>query len=407
MSGPRTLLRAVRPQVVALALAVPFAGVSAQAQQVTVAGGATLTVSGGGVMSIGAATMDFGATATLVESGGGRIADGTLTATRTLSAPAAQNVGGLGATITSAANLGSVVVTRTAVRQSGRGYLGIARAYDIAPTLNTGLDATLTLAYNDAELSGLTEAALVLYRSTDGGATWLERGGTLDATANTLTLAGIDAFSRWTIAEAGTLPVELSAFAARADGDGLRLDWATESETGNAGWGVELREIAAAVSPAAAAPAAASPAALPWREVAFVAGAGTTSERHSYAHTVTGIAPGRYAIRLVQRDLDGTATPTAEIEVALVPDAAAVVALAGPNPFAESTALRIVLREAQAVRVDLYDALGRHVAALYDGAVDAGSALRVDVPGDGLAPGVYAVRLSGAQVARTVVVTRR
>ncbi len=368
---------------------------AAQAQQVTVAGGATLTVSGGGVMSIGTATMDFGATATLVESNG-RISDGTLTATRALNAPAGQNVGGLGATITSAANLGSVVVTRTAVRQSGRGFQGIARAYDIAPTLNTGLNATLTLAYHDAELSGLTESALVLYRSTDAGATWSERGGVLNTTANTLTLTGVAAFSRWTIAETGTLPVELSAVAARADGDALRLDWVTESETGNAGWGIELREIAAA----------ASPAALLWREMAFVAGAGTSSERHAYSHTVEGVAPGRYAVRLVQRDLDGTATPTAEIEVALVPDAAAVVSLAGPNPFSESTALRVVLREPQAVRVDLYDALGRRVAALYDGAVEAGAALRVTVPGDGLAPGVYALRVIGETVARTVVVTR-
>ena len=392
MSRPRFRPGAHRA---AAAICVPLAlaAMPAQAQQVTVSGGATLTVSGGGVLSIGTATMDFGTTATLVESGG-RIADGTLTATRDLNAPAAQNVGGLGATITSAADLGTVVVTRTATRQSGNGHQGIARAYDIAPAVNAGLDATLTLAYHDAELSGLTEAALVLYRSTDGGATWEARSGTRDTDANTITVAGVDALSRWTIGEAGTLPVELSAFAVRADGAVLRLDWATESETGNAGWGIELRELAAAS------------AALPWREVAFVAGAGTTAERHAYSHAVEGIAPGRYAVRLVQRDLDGAATPTPEIEVTLVPEAA-VVALAGPNPFGESTALRIVLREAQALRVDLYDALGRHVASLHDGTVEAGAALRVPVSGSALAPGVYVVRVVGPQLARTVVVTRR
>lgn len=394
MSGPRFRLVACRTAAAALGVPLALAALPATAQQVTVSGGATVTVSGGGVLSIGTATMDFGTTATLVEAGG-RIADGTLTATRALNAPAAQNVGGLGATITSAANLGTVVVTRMATRQSGNGTLGIARAYDIAPAVNTGLDATLTFAYNEAELSGLDEATLVLYRSTDGGATWVKRGGTLDAGANTVTLAGIDAFSRWTVGEDGTLPVELTAFAVRADGATLRLDWSAESETGNAGWGIELRERLAA-----------APVALPWREVAFVAGAGTTSERHGYSHAVEGLAPGRYAVRLVQRDLDGTATPTPEIEVTLVPEAA-VVALAGPNPFAAETALRIVLREAQPLRVDLYDALGRHVARLYEGTVEGGAALRVPVSGTGLAPGIYVARVVGAAMAHTVVVTRR
>lgn len=392
MSGLR--FRSVARRAAGLCVPLALAGLPATAQQVTVAGGATFTVSGGGVLSIGNATMNFGTTATLVESGG-RIADGTLTATRTLNAPAAQNIGGLGATITSAADLGTVVVTRTAVRQSGNGTLGIARAYDIVPTLNAGLNATLSVAYNEAELSGLDESTLVLYRSTDGGTTWEKRGGARDVDANTITLAGIDAFSRWTIGEDGTLPVELAAFAVRGDGAALRLDWSTESETGNAGWGIEVRELVAAM-----------PAALPWREVAFVAGTGTTSERHTYSHAVEGLAPGRYAVRLVQRDLDGTATPTPEIEVALVPETA-VVALAGPNPFATETALRIVLREAQPLRVDLYDALGRHVAALYDGTVEGGAALRVPVSGTGLAPGVYVARVVGPHLARTVVVTRR
>ena len=68
-----------------------------------------------------------------------------------------------------------------------------------------------------------------------------------------------------------SLPVELVAFTATADGRTARLSWTTASETNNAGFTVE-QKIGDA-----------------WADRGFVAGRGTTTERSDYAFTVAGL----------------------------------------------------------------------------------------------------------------------
>ena len=116
------------------------------------------------------------------------------------------NVAGLGAKLTTDSALGEITICRGHAKQIGdSGQTSILRYYDITPTTNTGLDATLVFNYDDSELNGITEADLQLYRSVDSGTSWIPRGGTLDTGANTLTLSGIDAFSRWTAAASDPL----------------------------------------------------------------------------------------------------------------------------------------------------------------------------------------------------------
>lgn len=66
-----------------------------------------------------------------------------------------------------------------------------------------------------------------------------------------------------------------------------------------------------------------------------------------------------------------------------------------PNPFAEETVVRLTVREAQHVRAEVYDALGRRVRVFHDGpvAADAEQTLRLD--GRGLSGGAYVVRFTG------------
>ncbi len=73
------------------------------------------------------------------------------------------------------------------------------------------------------------------------------------------------------------------------------------------------------------------------------------------------------------------------------------LALAGPNPFRERTALR--LAASGPVRVVLLDVRGREVAVLWDGPAP-GAPLSVD--GADLAPGVYAVVATGARGTETL-----
>ena len=147
-------------------------------------------------------TVTLGSAANLVE-GAFRLygASGTITTTRSLSNISALDVAGLGAKITTAANMGSTTITRGHAQQTGNSNHSILRYYDITPTNNSSLNASLIFNYKDAELNSLTESNFTLYRSTDGGSTWIAQGGTLSAVNNTLTKTGISSFSRWTVGD--------------------------------------------------------------------------------------------------------------------------------------------------------------------------------------------------------------
>jgi hypothetical protein len=78
-----------------------------------------------------------------------------------------------------------------------------------------------------------------------------------------------------------------------------------------------------------------------------------------------------------------------------------------PNPVAGRAVFRYELPEGGAVRLVLYDAIGRTVAALVDGERPAGVHEAVLHAGR-LAPGVYVARLSGdgGEEVRLVTVVR-
>jgi hypothetical protein len=93
--------------------------------------------------------------------------------TQNLNAPLAANPGNLGATFTSSANLGSVIIRRGHLVQTGTGLnVSVQRYYLIVPQNNSGLNATLRLKYFDAELNNQNENILVTYQSNDNGANW-------------------------------------------------------------------------------------------------------------------------------------------------------------------------------------------------------------------------------------------
>lgn len=162
-----------------------------------------------GDLDLNSFIITMGNAALLNETAGNTIkgAVGYITATRTLNAPSMQNVAGLGAELTTGVNLGSTEIRRGHALQIVNSDSSILRYFDITPTNNSGLNATLVFHYDDTELNNLQESGLSLYRSTDGGVNWTKENGTVDETLNTLTLAGIGAFSRWTAAsDSGCVP---------------------------------------------------------------------------------------------------------------------------------------------------------------------------------------------------------
>ncbi|MBU2635704.1 MAG: Ig-like domain-containing protein, partial [Bacteroidetes bacterium] len=111
--------------------------------------------------------------------------------------------GNIGATISwSGTAPGNTIVTRTSgISQMGNGFESVKRYYDIVPTTNSGLSASLILQYSDQELNGHDPTKLLLWKSIDGGHTWIVQGGTIDISSRTMTKHGVTSFGRWTFAD--------------------------------------------------------------------------------------------------------------------------------------------------------------------------------------------------------------
>jgi hypothetical protein len=178
------------------------------------------------------------------------------------------------------------------------------------------------------------------------------------------------------IADNFTIPVELANFSAAASGETVTLNWATASETNNAGFDVERSTDGAA-----------------FETIGFRPGAGTTSEPRSYRFVDHDPPYAREVFyRLRQVDVDGTETFTEALPVQRLANTLTFLPSA-PNPFRDATRLRYVLPDREAVRLEVYDLLGRRISTLVDEEQPAG-AHEVTFDGATLAPGVYFVRLS-------------
>lgn len=182
------------------------------------------------------------------------------------------------------------------------------------------------------------------------------------------------------------LPVELTQFRALTDGSEVLLDWATASETQNAGFAIETQPTTSRDD---------------WREVAFVTGAGTTTEPQTYRYRVTDLRAGTHLLRLKQVDTDGTIFYSDAVEVDLNGFAAATLASAYPNPFAHQTAFTLTVAQPQQVRIAVWDALGRQVETLHDGPLSSDGPHRFQWEGQGRAAGIYFIRAEGERFAET------
>jgi len=77
-----------------------------------------------------------------------------------------------------------------------------------------------------------------------------------------------------------------------------------------------------------------------------------------------------------------------------------------PNPFHAETTVRYTLAEAASVRLEAFDALGRRVALLAEGARAPGT-YTATLDGGGLTPGLYLVRLTATGPSGERTATRR
>ncbi len=193
------------------------------------------------------------------------------------------------------------------------------------------------------------------------------------------------------------LPVELVSFEALADGHAVVLNWHTAAETNNAGFEVQVWEAGSGWGDEGSESA--------WSVLGFVEGKGTTTAPQAYSHWVHELEAGRHVFRLKQVDYDGTFAYSPEVEVTIEMAESYALSAAYPNPFNPETSFTLAVGQQQEVTIEVFDVLGRKVAVLYRGGMQA-NASRVFAWEAGDHPsGLYFIRVVGEQFVQTRQVT--
>jgi hypothetical protein len=305
---------------------------------------------------------------------------------------------GVAINLTGVSGSGTVTVNRYDTPPSGTD--GIAEAnissYRVVIDVFGGLTAGpgTEVRFSVADFNGITDPSdvTVYSRATPGEGAFSALPTRYDATADEI-IATTPQFGEGVFAsDTNPLPVELAAFDATLDNDNALLQWTTASETNNAGFEVQMRRGADG----------------PFATQGFVDGHGTTMEAQTYRFRVDDLSPGPYAFRLKQIDVGGAAELSPVVEVTMAMKEAFLLSEAAPNPFRGEAWMTLQVRESQSVRAELYDVLGRRVATLHEGVLDAGREHRLSLDGRGLSSGLYLVRVAGEQFAETrrIVVAR-
>ena len=254
-------------------------------------------------------------------------------------------------------------------KASASGYWRVAAADGL-----TG--GTYTPTFTFTGVSGVLDyTQLVLLKRADPSADWALVGTPVPTAgsnaAPVLSRTGVSGFSDFTAGgdfNVNPLPVELTAFMARAQGDAVALAWTTASEKNSASFEVER-----------------SLDGTRFERIGIVAAAGTSSTVRSYALTDDHplIHPATLYYRLKQLDLDGTFRYSPVRKVVLK-EAAAGLSLY-PNPAHGGAAT--LTGAVPGMVVQVLDALGRVVA---QATADAQGTARLLLPS-----GMYVVRTGG------------
>ena len=176
------------------------------------------------------------------------------------------------------------------------------------------------------------------------------------------------------------LPVQLVSFTASLQGTTALLNWATATETNNAGFQIERSIDGSSV----------------WVNVVFVNGAGTSSSPKAYSYEDKNLAPGKYVYRIKQIDNDGKTTIYNSNALPKVDAGVSnTLQLGGnyPNPFNPSTNLQFSVPQDGYASLKVYNVLGQEVATLFSGMAKAGHYIPATFNASRLASGMYFARL--------------
>jgi hypothetical protein len=172
-------------------------------------------------------------------------------------------------------------------------------------------------------------------------------------------------------------PICLASFEANATSEGVELTWETATETENSGFNVYRND----------------------EMIAFINGAGTTTEPHNYSYVDKNVIPGvTYTYVLADVDFGNKETKYEDDAVTVtlnndIVEADFVIGAAYPNPFNPSTTLDYTLTETNNVKVDIYNMKGEKITSLFSGEQTAGS-YSLNWNAENTHSGIYVLRIS-------------
>lgn len=376
--------------------------------------GTTITVSGtlrllNGNVNLQSATLDLSGTGSLsgeTYPAGNRVycaddAPGRIRTVRIVSTGSNNNIAGLGLDLTVTGSApGSTVIYRGHDRQTSTAFAGagtsIGRYYDIQPTVTTGFTYDFLFRYHDQELASMPETGFVFYRSASHGSNssdWQEWGagngvespgyptaGLAVHTpgANTVFLAGINTFSRWTVSNSlvTPLPIVLDRFSAICHKEGVSVSWGTVSEINNAFFTVYRSSDLS-----------------DWEPLFTLPGAGNSNQPLSYGKDDLRPLPGPAYYRLLQQDYDGTVTwfPPVSVDCGKTPGADLMAVF--PNPADERFTVTVfVARAHPSAELRMTDMNGKQVHSRRISLEKGGNEFTFGRTG--IAPGLYTLSLS-------------
>ncbi|HMK04803.1 MAG TPA: T9SS type A sorting domain-containing protein [Ferruginibacter sp.] len=308
-------------------------------------------------------------------------AGGYIEITNALNTPSAANPGNLGAMITSAQNMGSTAIRRGHKSQTngyGNGNT-IYRYYDVIPTNNTFLNATLRLNYLDAELNGLNENFISLWKSTNN-TSWTNEGfDTRNSSSNYVEKTGIAGFSRWTLSSPlNPLPLSWGSFNTQCINYSTKISWQTYRESNTRSFIIQQ-----------------SSNGINWKDIATLLAAGNSTVTLNYTYTSQQLSGSLNYYRIIEQDIDGrkTYSPVLKNDCS-----GKEIFFVYPNPAQHNLWVNLQTEKSGTVSIQLYDSKGALVKQRMEN-IQAGNNL-LGMQLNGVAPGIYSllVRYSDGKI---------
>lgn len=299
---------------------------------------------------------------------------GVITTTRYINSPDNLNVANLGIVITSDSNFGTTVIERGHTEQSGNGETNILRYYDIHPSNNSNLNATVRYYYFDDELNGISENDLSLWRSIDSGISWtVVQPDIVNYIENYLQKNNITSFSRWIGGtKTTTLAISLLSFEVNCNDSGKIISWSTISENNSDHFTLEK-----------------SYDAKNYEIIKAIPAAGFSNSEINYSYTDNDNS-GIVYYRLTEYDLNGGKTIIGEEPVSCTYEIPAQFSIY-PNPAYNYVNLEIIYNNNEKYEYQIIDISGRIVG---EGSIDVQPGLyiqQIDV--SDLAKSIYTLRI--------------